>query len=205
VPGYALPAVVGGYGLLALLLLGLAIGSLWRWPVKAAAILVTAAAFAGSYVAVRAMLGWPTEDRLPERASFLASRIVEPDRLADEPGTIFVWLQAIDAANLPVGAPRAYALPYRAEVAEAVVQAQRLRFQGRDVVGLFRYDAAPEPAEAPAAPALPGQEPTELAERQEARGGAGGFGGLNQDLQATFQEMPALPLPDKLPILDDSY
>ncbi len=199
-PSYALAGVVGAYAAVALLLLGLNFASLWRWQIKGVAIVVTSGLFIGSYVAIVAMLGWPTDDRLPERASFLASRIVEPDKATGAPGVIFVWLQGIDTQNLPVGEPRAYKLVYSRAVAEEVVKAQRLRFEGREVVGNFNY--AGEDAEPNAksnGPPSPDVKAGEKSDEKIKPGGAGGMASLNQDLRAVFQEMPPLPLPDKVP------
>jgi hypothetical protein len=59
VPGAAVTVLLAAHGAVALLLLGL--GSLCRWPLKAVAIVATAALFAGSYVVGwGAILGWPT-------------------------------------------------------------------------------------------------------------------------------------------------
>lgn len=204
-PEYAVFGLTGAYAVVAALLLSLNIASLWRWPVKAGAIVTTTGLIVGSYLAIGAMLGWPSQDRLPARASFLASRIVEPDKLTGAPGVIFVWLQDIDDLNLPVGEPRAYKLGYDRAVASEVVKAQRLRFQGRDVVGSFDYSKDrpdPQPLVAPGVP-LGLQQAGDLRDRDDSQGGAGGIISLNQDLRAVFEEMPALPLPDKGPLIYD--
>ena len=197
-PSYVVLGVVGAYAATAVLLLSLNIASLWRWPIKAAAIVITSGLFVGTYVAIGAMIGWPSTDRLPSRASFLASRIVEPDNFTGDPGVIFVWLQGIDEKNLPVGEPRAYKIAYSRAVAKDVVEAQRLRGQGRDVVGTFDY--SPEkPAEEPR-PNLPVvAQSADQRDSEDKPGGAGGMFSLTQDLHAVFVEMPPLPLPDKLP------
>jgi hypothetical protein len=190
--------VVGAYAALAVLLLSLNIASLWRWPIKAGAIVVTSGLFVGTYLAINALIGWPSPERLPERAIFLASRIVEPDKFTGDPGVIFVWLQGIDDKNLPVGEPRAYKVAYERTVAKDVVEAQRMRGQGRDVVGNFDY--SPEKPDELGPQNLPvvGQKP-QSADADDARGGAGGMFTLSQDLHAVFVEMPPLPLPDKAP------
>jgi hypothetical protein len=196
-PAYAVFAVVGAYGAVAVLLLSLNIVSLWRWPIKAAAVVVGTGLVVGSYVAIVAMLGWPSADPLPARAAFLASRIVEPDKLTGDPGVIFIWLQNIDEKNLPVGDPRAYRVDFDRGVASEVVKAQRLRFQGRDVVGSFAYTERPDEDKSGAP--LIGQQTAEPPTLENRAGGSGGLVSLNQDLRAVFQEMPPLPLPDKLP------
>ncbi len=204
-PTQAVVVVIGGYAVLAVLLLSLNLASLWRWPVKTVAVLATTGAFLGSYMAFGEMLGWPTGERLPARANFLASRIVEPDKLAGDPGAIYVWLQAIDDKNLPVGRPRAYEVSYSRAVATEVVKAQRLRLSGREVVGNFDYEAKPAEPVAPPVPKAPGQQAANLRDRDGRSGGQGELFSLNQDLRANFQEMPPLPLPDKAPFVDDGF
>lgn len=199
---YPILGVVGAYVATAVLLLSLNIASLWRWPIKASAIVVTTSLFVGTYFAISAMIGWPSSDRLPGRASFLASRIVEPDAFTGAPGVIFVWLQGIDAQNLPVGEPRAYRLAYDREVAKDVVEAQRMRGQGRDVVGTFDYSV--QPKEQPSPGGVPVAKQNEQTDNEDKPGGAGGMFSLTQDLHATFIEMPPLALPDKVPF-DPQY
>ena len=202
-PSYALFGVVGAYAAIAVLTLSLNIVSLWRWPIKAGAIVATSGLIAGTYLVIGTMLGWPSQDRLPERASFLASRIVEPDKFTGDPGVIFLWLQRVDDLDLPIGEPRAYKVVYQREVATEVVEAQRLRFQGREVIGTFDYAAELTDGEV----TLPGLPLTgnqaDLARFDERPGGIGGMFSLNQDLRAVFEEMPPLPLPDKVPFDPD--
>jgi hypothetical protein len=194
-PSYAIFGVVGVYAVVAILLLSLNVFSLWRWPIKASAIVVTSGLFIGSYLAIDAMLGWPSSDRVPARASFLASRIVEPDKLTGAHGVIFIWLQNVDDKNLPVGDPRAYRLDYSRDIARKVVEAQRLRFQGRDMIGSFQYTDEHGDKDKSGMPVV-GEKTTDPLRP----GGAGGLVSLDQDLQAVFVEMPPLALPDKVPI-----
>src|SRR4051812_11622555 len=197
-PSYVVLGIVGAYVVTAILLLSLNIVSLWRWPIKAGAIVVTTGLFVITYMAVNAIIGWPSADRLPSRASFLASRIVEPDNFTGAPGVIFVWLQGIDEKNLPVGEPRAYKIAYSRGMAKEVVEAQRLRGQGREVVGTFDYSAEKPPEEPRPAVPVPGQSAAQRSD-EDKPGGAGGMFSLTQDLHAVFVEMPPLALPDKLP------
>jgi hypothetical protein len=76
-------AVVGltaSYLMIALLLLSLNLRSAWRWPVKAGAILVTIGFLVGGFLALEAMLGWPTEATPPARFQLHAALVHEPDR-----------------------------------------------------------------------------------------------------------------------------
>jgi hypothetical protein len=203
-PAFAVYGIVAAHAAVAVLLLSLNLTSLWRWQIKAGAIVMTVGMFVAVYLTVDAMLGWPSANRLPERASYLASRIVEPDPISGEPGIIFVWLQSIDDRNLPVGEPRAYKVAYDRAVAEEVVRAQRLRFTGHDVVGSFEYANRHPDDQRDGVPSL-GQPTTDVANLDQRPAGAGGMFSLNQDLRAIFEELPPLPLPDKVPFVNEEF
>jgi hypothetical protein len=53
----------------------------------------------------------------------LQSRIVEPHSLEGDPGSIYLWVEALDEGNRPSGVPRAYRLPYSGKLAERTDQA----------------------------------------------------------------------------------
>jgi hypothetical protein len=131
-------AVVGltaSYLMIALLLLSLNLRSAWRWPVKAGAILVTIGFLVGGFLALEAMLGWPTEATPPARFQLHAALVHEPDRINASKGSIFLWLSPQDAEGRPSAPPRAYALPYTRTLHEQVARAQGRLQEGRPVEG----------------------------------------------------------------------
>ncbi len=131
--------LVAAYILLAILLLSLNLRSAWPWPVKAGAIMLTTGFFAASFLAIEAMLGWPTEALPPERFELHAALIREPDRRDGTAGAIFLWL----SPRSPEGdlePPRAYALPYSRELHEAAARAQAQLKDGRRVEGLLQSE-----------------------------------------------------------------
>lgn len=65
--------------LLGLLLLSLNLRSVWPWPVKAGAIVVTGLAAVLFFVAATWMLGWPTEAMPPARFTLHGSLVHEPE------------------------------------------------------------------------------------------------------------------------------
>src|SRR5690606_21145647 len=67
--------------LLGVLLLSLNFLSLWHWPIKAAATVITIGSSVVLYYAFVNVIGWPSQDRMPDRFSLLHTRIVEPDRM----------------------------------------------------------------------------------------------------------------------------
>ena len=139
--------LVAAYVAVAVLLLSLNLRARWPWPVKAAAILVTAGFFVGSFVAVQAMLGWPTEQAPPAEFHLHAALIEEPDPRdgRGERGAIYLWLSRReeaggrhDGAAAATPRPRVHALPYSRELHKAVADAQRRLEEGREVRGRRR-------------------------------------------------------------------
>ncbi len=131
----ALLGTVATYGLLALLLLSLNIFSLWRWWVKAGAMLVTGAVFLAAYLIISGLLGWPSESQLPPRFSLIGTHVEEPDQQNGKPGHIYLWVQEIDEHQLPVAAPRAYAMPYTVSEMKGVTKSQEMLDRGEAVLG----------------------------------------------------------------------
>jgi hypothetical protein len=134
----AVVGLVASYVALATLLLSLNLKSAWRWPVKAAAIGITAAFFVVAFVALQAMLGWPTEALPPTRFQLHAALIEEPDRKGRSPGAIYLWLSPRHADGEIVGLPRAYALPYSRALHEATARAQAGLQDGLPIDGKSR-------------------------------------------------------------------
>jgi len=114
------------YAVLGVLLLIACLFTPLPWPVKAGAIAVTSAFYLVSFFATHSLLGWSTDDPLPPKFRLLGARIVEPHSVADDPGSIYLWVEAYNDDNFPSGVPRAYRLPYSAKLAdktEAAVKA----------------------------------------------------------------------------------
>jgi hypothetical protein len=100
------------YALIGALLLVVLVYARLPWPAKAVAVIVTSAFYIASFVGVRGLLGWATIDRLPPSFKLLQVRIVEPHSLEGDPGSIYLWVEALDDGNRPSGVPRAYRLAY---------------------------------------------------------------------------------------------
>ena len=106
------------YALIGALLLAVLIYARLPWSAKAVAVVVTSAFYLASFVGARGLLGWATIDRLPVTFKLLQARIVEPHSLEGDPGSIYLWVEALDDDNRPSGVPRAYRIPYRDSLAE---------------------------------------------------------------------------------------
>lgn len=198
----AIIGTVGAYVLLAALLLSLNIASLWRWWIKAGAIVVTALVFAGSYVAITGLIGWPSTGAMPTRFSLLSTRIVEPDALHDTPGHIYLWVEEIDDNQIVISAPRSYEVPYKVELAADVAAAQEQLEGGSDVLGQMTPDNA-ESSDHEASTNKAGDE-VSLPGNAQQEGESNGASGIAADFASaatlSFSDMPPVGLPDKGPL-----
>jgi hypothetical protein len=107
-----------GYALIGALLLLVLVYARLRWQAKAVAVLVTSAFYVISFVGMRGLLGWASVDRLPPNFKLLQARIVDPHTVDGDPGSVYLWVEALDEDNRPSGVPRAYRLPYSDALAE---------------------------------------------------------------------------------------
>lgn len=106
------------YALIGALLLVVLVYARLPWPAKALFVVVTSAFYVASFFGTRGLLGWASIDRLPPTFKLLQVRIVEPHSLEGDPGSIYLWVEAVDEDNRPSGVPRAYRLPYTDSLAE---------------------------------------------------------------------------------------
>ncbi len=128
-------ALSAGYAVLGALLLVMGLRSDYRWPVKGAAILVTSAFFIVAFYETRGLLGWAAIEPLPARFQLLWVRVLEPSLAYQEPGAIFLWVEALDENNVPSGSPRAHKLKYSAPLAERAGKAKEQIIAGNQQQG----------------------------------------------------------------------
>jgi hypothetical protein len=107
-----------GYALIGALLLLVLVYARLPWQAKAVAVIVTSAFYVVSFVGTRGLLGWASIDRLPATFKVLQTRIVDPHTVDGDPGSVYLWVEALDEDNRPSGIPRAYRLPYTDALAE---------------------------------------------------------------------------------------
>jgi hypothetical protein len=106
------------YALVGALLLVVLVYARLPWPAKALFVVVTSAFYTASFFGTRGLLGWASVDRLPATFKLLQVRIVDPHSVEGDPGSIYLWIEALDEGNRPSGIPRAYRLPYTDSLAE---------------------------------------------------------------------------------------
>lgn len=95
-----------------------------------------------TYWGISEIRGLPTDTNPPRLFQMHWARIVEPNKLTDDPGSIFLWLEQLDEDNYPSGLPRAYRLPFTQELAEAVQAALAAIADGQEVAGEIEEDVA---------------------------------------------------------------
>lgn len=194
-------AIVGAVALflvLVLLLLSLNLTSLWKWWIKATAIVVTLASVVVLYFTMTGLVGWASPGEMPKRFGLLATRIVEPDKLNNLPGAIYLWVEEVDDRQIVISPPRAFQVPYKVEIATEVASAQQQIEGGGKVLGQF---AATGNAEADAAQTAQqrGQGAVTVDGASDRPGGSGGEGAekIGDPGALIFSEMPPVALPDK--------
>ena len=119
------------YALIGALLLIVLIYARLPGSAKAAVIVVTSAFYIASFMGTRGLLGWASVDKLPTTFKLLQARIVEPHSVEGDPGSIYLWVEALDDGNRPSGIPRAYRIPYSDSLAEKTDNAAREIAAGR--------------------------------------------------------------------------
>jgi hypothetical protein len=119
------------YALIGALLLVVIVYARLPWPVKAIAVVVTSAFYVVSFVGARSLLGWASVDKLPASFKLLQARIVDPHTVESDPGSVYLWVEALDEDNRPSGVPRAYRLPYSDALAEKTHAAENEIAAGR--------------------------------------------------------------------------
>ncbi|WP_375414933.1 hypothetical protein [uncultured Bradyrhizobium sp.] len=138
------------YTLLAALLLVIALRASIPWPLKIAVALVTGAFYCLAFFRTEGLPGWSAVAPLPAQFQLLWARVVEPNPLDQDPGAVHVWVEEMDAANLPSGQPRAYRLPYSPALARKVEAAREQILKGHPIggravdIGSGNGQAAPE-------------------------------------------------------------
>jgi hypothetical protein len=123
------------YALIGAMLLLILVFARLPWPVKAVFVAVTSAFYIASFYGTRSLLGFASIDRLPASFKLLQARIVDPHTVEGDPGSIYLWVEALDDDNRPSGVPRAYRLPYTDALAEKTDKAARELASGRNIGG----------------------------------------------------------------------
>jgi hypothetical protein len=91
---------------------------------KAAAIAAMATFNVAVFFWSQALIGWSAASAVPENFQVLWTRVVEPNPSRQFPGAIHLWVEELDERNIPSGEPRAFVVPYSAQLAAKAAVAQ---------------------------------------------------------------------------------
>lgn len=120
----------------ALAALVLAIFLLTRLPawIKLLCVILVSGFYYMTYHSLQGLLGWPTQQELPDNFLLLSSSITEPDETTGDSGRIHVWLNAFED-NQPALEPRAFYLPYDLELHSSLEAALKKQRRGKVQLG----------------------------------------------------------------------
>lgn len=110
------------YVAVAALLLNLNLATPRRGAIKVAAIALVTALYVGAWHGHKALLGWASDDPLPERFRLHYATVEDPDKASRTPGTIYLWVSSLDGPAAQ-REPRAYRITWDAETAQTVLDA----------------------------------------------------------------------------------
>jgi len=142
--------ISAAYVVLSLVVLSMGLTSRFAWWVKASTIVVTSGFFVEVFFASKGLLGWPASGALPPKFQLLWTRVVEPDLKAGHRGAIYLWVEELDANNVPSGLPRSYRLPYSVKLADRTLKARDEIMAGNPQEGLAEDLAEGDPTSAEA-------------------------------------------------------
>ena len=106
------------YAVIGALLLIVLVYARLHWSLKAVAVVVTSAFYVVSFTEMRGLLGWASTDKLPAYFKLLKARVVEPHSVEGDPGSIYLWVEELDADHRPSGVPRAFRVPFNDTLAD---------------------------------------------------------------------------------------
>ena len=181
-------AISAAYVVMGVLLLLVVLTARLGWRVKAVIIIVTSLFFVEAFFSTRDLLGWPGTGQLPGKFQLLWARIVEPDLKSSTKGAVYLWVEEIDANNVPLGVPRAYQLPYSRPLADRSMAARDQIMEGNAQLGTAEDVEGTETGEAKQVPE----------QAVEVGGMAQGINNTDLDLslqQAQHIEFKAMVLP----------
>jgi hypothetical protein len=188
-------AISAAYVVLALIVLSMGLTSRFAWWVKASAIAVSSVFFVEVFFASKGLLGWPARGGLPPKFQLLWTRVVEPDPKAGNKGSIFLWVEEVDANNVPIGTPRSYRLPYSVKLADRSLKARDEIMAGNPQEGV-----ADDLLEDSQGDEQLGQVAQQRAQQEQPDGGTTSIG-ARIDLDAVLEPIPRVafrPMPNPL-------
>ena len=94
----------------------------FNWFLKASMIIIVTLFYLLTYKSFSNLVGWPSNNPLPDRFRLVAAQIYEPNALINSEGAIFLWVTDMnDLAGLST--PRSYSVPYNKDIHESISKA----------------------------------------------------------------------------------
>ncbi|WP_292023986.1 hypothetical protein [Maritimibacter sp. UBA3975] len=137
---YVILALTASYALVVSLLAYLVLLTNIHIVMKVFATVATVATIPLTFWGVGELRGMPSDGELPLSFRMLWAQMIEPNALQGEEGRVYVWLQALDTENFPVGPPRAYQLPYSDDLIIKVNDALGRISEGEEMQGTIDSD-----------------------------------------------------------------
>ena len=123
------------YAALGVLLLGECLLTRLPWLVKAAAIVLVSGFYVAGFNGTRGLLGWSSDEKMPDNFKLLWVRVVEPSVVNGERGVVHMWVEALDKDDVPSGTPRGYKVPYTPKMAMKAAAALKATAAGHPQAG----------------------------------------------------------------------
>jgi hypothetical protein len=112
------------------------------WRIGAASL--AAGLFVLTYWQVGELRGLPSDGPPPKFFQLHWARVIEPNQILREPGSIFLWLEELDEDNYASGVPRAYQVPYSPDLVKMVQAAMGEIQQGKEIAGMIADEEGSE-------------------------------------------------------------
>ncbi len=127
--------LTGAYALIAAILMLLLISTAVHPVIKAILVGLVAVLLIFTYRGIGDIRGLPSDAAPPQYFKLHWARVIEPNKLNDEDGSVFLWIEELDAENFPIGVPRAYELPYDEDLVAKVEAALGRIKAGDNIAG----------------------------------------------------------------------
>jgi len=126
--------LVSGYVIIALLLTIFCLQTRYHWGLKAVMIVVVSLFYSLNYFSMLGILGWPTEQELPDNFRLVAAQVIEANKLTGTEGAVYIWATPFDK-TLGLTTPRAYQIPYSETLHQQLSGAVEKQKQGITQIG----------------------------------------------------------------------
>lgn len=133
----AILGLTAGFVFVCVLLLVLNLRTAYHWTIKAGMISLAALFYLVTLQLLPGFYGWPTLDPLPQKFRLISHEIREPTNEAED-GAIFIWAESMVSGG---SQPRAYQLPYHAELHSRLTAAQKRIEFGNTMAGEIPQDS----------------------------------------------------------------